>query len=584
MLRQLLQLRWYGRIIAGILLFGALGAWPRTGICQTPGAQPGPPAAPDLSLQYKQPLTDILGREKVYRLSLREAVNLTLENDLDISIASISPRIQGQAIVEAEANFDPVFTASTNYGKDVDPNAYNKHDADGNVIPGFVIDPTKRADWVFDGKISQNLISGGNVFLEYSFDREDSKGSAIGIYSYSRPLNPSWDGNLKMQIQQPLLRGAGIDVTLRNIRITQNRMKRSQLDFVKTVMDAMVVRSILSLGPGVSVGAGQASAGSVNFGAIGIIQSYWNLVLRREELSIIRASLQRAEILMRNNEVRVRAGAMAPIELKVAQAEVAAQQENVIISENNVRNAERLLKQFMNVEKLSIMKDTGLIPKDFPRLERKVIDEAYCIETALRRDPDYEQVKIDLENAKIDVKYTRNGLWPQVDFIGSINLNGLQSTLRRDNDMMFDGNFYDLFLGLQLTVPLNGNRAAKARNAAAQLSAAQLLRSLKSRELQIVKDIRDTVSTVETNAKRVDTTRVARELRQERLDAAEKQLEVGRITSFEVVTAQEDLAGAQLREINAITDYTISLAVLSRLMATILDEMGVQVEEAPILR
>ena len=66
--------------------------------------------------------------------------------------------------------------------------------------------------------------------------------------------------------------------------------------------------------------------------------------------------------------------------------------------------------------------------------------------------------------------------------------------------------------------------------------------------------------------------------------AAEKQLEVGRITSFEVVTAQEDLAGAQLREINAITDYTISLAVLSRLMATILDEMGVQVEEAPILR
>jgi outer membrane protein TolC len=82
----------------------------------------------------------------------------------------------------------------------------------------------------------------------------------------------------------------------------------------------------------------------------------------------------------------------------------------------------------------------------------------------------------------------------------------------------------------------------------------------------------------------VDTTRVARELRQERLDAAEKQLEVGRITSFEVVTAQEDLAKAQGDEIQAETDFVTSLALLSRQMGSILDELGLQVEEAPILR
>jgi outer membrane protein TolC len=312
--------------------------------------------------------------------------------------------------------------------------------------------------------------------------------------------------------------------------------------------------------------------------------AYWTLVLRIEELKIARQSLQRAEILMRNNEVRVRAGAMAPIELKVAQAEVATQQESVIVAENKVRIAEREMKRLMNVEKLSIMADTALVPTNYPRFDRKVIDEAYCIESALQKRPDFLQTKTDLETLKIDIKFTRNGLYPQVDFIGSINFNGLQSTLTRDNDMIFDGNMYDALLGVQLTVPLNGNRVAKAKHAAAQLRAARSLRELKRLELQIVTEVRNTVSTVETNSKRVDTTRVARELRQERLDAAEKQLEVGRITSFEVVTAQEDLAKAQGAEILAIIDYVVSLATLSRQMATILDELGLEVEESPILR
>jgi outer membrane protein TolC len=312
--------------------------------------------------------------------------------------------------------------------------------------------------------------------------------------------------------------------------------------------------------------------------------AYYTLIAQIEQLKIARQSLQRAEVLMRNNEVRVRAGAMAPIELKVAQAEVATQRETVVVAENNVRNAERDLKRLLNVERLSIVGDTALVPVDFPKFEAKGIDEAYCLETALGKRPDFLAKKEELERQKVDVKFTRNGLYPQVDVIGSIQLNGLGGAFSDDLERLFSWEYPGVFVGLQMTIPLDGNRAAKASHAKAQLRAAQLLREMKRVELQIVTQVRNSVSNVSTNAQRIETTRVARELRQERLDSAEKLLEVGRITSFEVVTAQEDLAKAQLAELNSTIDYARSLATLSQQMGTILDELRIEVEEPPILR
>ncbi len=563
-LRTFRPRRWQSGLLWVLVAALGLGARPCAvqGQDLVPAASAGAAAAgvpltsPTAAPVYAPSQTDVLGRSQIHLLSLRESVNLALENNLDIAVASYNPKIQGQAVVEAEAFFDPVFIGSASMSKLANLFAANRRDLDGNVIPGFELTTSQQYDKRFSARIEQNIITGGKMSLEYGFNRQLLPGFPVGSVTIPRALNPSYNTDLKWEARQPLLRGAGVDVSSRNIRVAINNRKISYYQFVNQFMDTM----------------------------LDIQRSYWTLVLRIEELKIARQSLQRAEILMRNNEVRVRAGAMAPIELKVAQAEVATQQEGVIVAENNVRVSERELKRLMNVEKLTVMADTALVPSEYPRFDRKPIDEAYCIETALQKRPDHEQVKTDLENRKIDVKFTRNGLYPVLDLVTSVNLNGLNKDFETSNDTLSGLQYYDAFLGVEMTMPLGGNRQAKARYAAAQLTAARLLRELKRLELQIITDVRNTVSAVETNAKRVDTTRVARELRQERLDAAEKQLEVGRITSFEVVTAQEDLARAQGAEILAIIDYVVSLATLSRQIATILDEMGLLVEPPAILR
>jgi hypothetical protein len=61
------------------------------------------------------------------------------------------------------------------------------------------------------------------------------------------------------------------------------------------------------------------------------------------------------------------------------------------------------------------------------------------------------------------------------------------------------------------------------------------------------------------NAKRIATTRVARELADQRLDAERKRFEVGLSTSFFVIQAQRDLSQAKANELAAILAYDLAL-------------------------
>jgi hypothetical protein len=61
------------------------------------------------------------------------------------------------------------------------------------------------------------------------------------------------------------------------------------------------------------------------------------------------------------------------------------------------------------------------------------------------------------------------------------------------------------------------------------------------------------------NAKRIETTRAARELAEQRLDSERKRLDVGMSTSFLVIQAQRDLAQARTNELGAVLSYDLSL-------------------------
>ena len=92
-----------------------------------------------------------------------------------------------------------------------------------------------------------------------------------------------------------------------------------------------------------------------------------------------------------------------------------------------------------------------------------------------------------------------------------------------------------------------------------QLERAQARERLKSDEGRAIQQVRDAGWKVEMNARRIETTRAARELAEQRLDAERKRFEVGMSTSFLVIQAQRDLAQAKTNELGAVLAYDLAL-------------------------
>jgi outer membrane protein TolC len=99
---------------------------------------------------------------------------------------------------------------------------------------------------------------------------------------------------------------------------------------------------------------------------------------------------------------------------------------------------------------------------------------------------------------------------------------------------------------------------------------------IKDQEQQLFLEIKNAVRAVQTDYKRVQAYKVARELAAKTLEAEEEKLKVGITTPFFVLQYQTDLATAQTNELKAMIDYNLSLARLNRAMGTSLKEKDIR--------
>ena len=116
----------------------------------------------------------------------------------------------------------------------------------------------------------------------------------------------------------------------------------------------------------------------------------------------------------------------------------------------------------------------------------------------------------------------------------------------------------EISVAVNVSYPL-GTSPAAALYAQNQVQRKQEDTSLADLQMSITTAVRDAARQVTTNVKRVESTRKARELAQQRVDAEQKRFTVGLSTTFELLQAQRDLAQARQRELNATIDYNVSL-------------------------
>ena len=475
-------------------------------------------------------------------LSLKDAIIRALSNNVSIAVESFNSKVKKETIIDSLSEFDATL------GLELSTARKTQQLASAFSSPNRM--ENDNDNW--DLSLSQKLVTGANYQFDFTNNRNKTNSATAG-------LNPSYSSEFQLSLTQPLLKNFGIDLNKRNIHIAKNEVDISDHEFKTKVIET--VSEVENI--------------------------YWDFVFTLGDLEVKQKSLERAKDLQRRVKAQVLVGIMAPIETLQAESEVASREEFLLSAQDSIDDNQDKLKNILNIDFSS---PEGLSPI-YPSNQANVLivdfDFNEIVKMALSNRPDYLAKKKDLENKNILVKYQENQIYPSVDLVGSLGINGLSGEATTITSGTFQGtsayggsygnsltdalstNYYDWELGVKFSYPL-GNRSAKSKLSASRLEKAQLILGIKDLEKKIILEVRESARQLKTDSKRIKAATVAKKLAEEKLKAEEKKFEVGLSTSFNVLKFQEDLAEAQSNEIKTIIDYKQSRVLFRKSIASTL--------------
>lgn len=492
------------------------------------------------ALALALPLTSAWAQEPEARptleLGLDDAVERALKNNTDLAVEKFRPESSAQDVRSAEGAYDPFLTGRIDKNSRTDP-------ARSAFTGG---EKVENDGWTWNFGANQ-LLKTGAIF-DIAFN--NSKATTDSVFT---TFNPSYDSSLNLSLSQPLLRNFKIDSSRAQLRVSKNNQAVSDVQFRQTVINTVS----------------------------NVKKAYYDIIAAIDNLAAQQKSLALAQKLLSENQIKVRVGTLAPLDVVQAESEVASREEGVIVAEALLASVEDTLKAAIFPANDPATWALRIVPTDRPSAEKEEIDLDAAIKKALQERTDITVARKNLESDDIAIQFARSQLLPALNLqaaYGSVGIGG--TGLVRDGfggpvietipggygdalSGVFGSDFPTWTLGVNVSYPLF-NRQAKASAARARISKDQALASLNRLEMQIAQEVRAAGRNVQSNFKRVESTRAARVLQERRLDAEEKKFAAGMSTNFLVTQAQRDLADASVAEIRAGLDHRKSLIEFER--------------------
>jgi outer membrane protein TolC len=580
-------------------------------------ARPVPP----VSFQNSGRIDSLMRAGQIY-LSLPDAIALALENNLDIELQRTLPRIAGTDVLRASGGGQlrglsllinqpppgiggpngPLLTNLTT-GSTPSP-LVNTNFSDlaliseqqnnlniagvtplssGPPIPQF--DPsisgllnwlhqstpeystvlTGGSNWLVSNNTNGNigLLQGFSPGTQVSLNFDNSRFTNNSTrYTY----NPILSSSLGVTITQPLLRGFGIDLNRRFIRIAKNSQKVADLVFRQQAIDTIA----------------------------GVTRLYTDLVSLNEDVKVKRETLRLAQRLYDDNKDKVDQGTLAPIEVTRALAQVAASRQALISAEGLVRQQELIVVTALTRRGLAnpAISEAHIVPTDSVTVPDKEPLEPVqeLVTDALKNRPDLAQAGIQIENSQISLKGSLNALRPQIDLVGTMQNGGLAGdpnplagatpgAYGSALGQVFRRNFPTYGVGVQLTLPLR-NRVAQADAVRDELQLRQAQVRRQQLEDQARLEVADAQVSMQQARAAYEAAVQSRVLQEQSVEVEQQKFGVGLSTNFLVIQYQTYLAQARSTEVAAKGAYAKARIALERATGRILETNHVSIDEA----
>ena len=524
LLRQLLPLRSTLTTGALVLLAAPFGA-------QAQNATPSsPPAEAD---------RDAL--QSVLRLSLAEAVDLAVQNNLDLVLAQLEEDGLRLDYLSTWGSFDPLLETSLTYVDSETPQA----------LPGLAGDvPVVNQEFTnLSGSLSQLLTTGGRVTLagDYSTTLTNNEFAQAPEFSQA---------SLALGYAQPLLRNAWRSATLAPQRAAeiawrkQVQTKREQLEqLLQDVQNA-----------------------------------YWDLVAALELQKVRELTLAQSKRQLEINRETLRVGTGTEVDLLQAETSVATNEQDLLEARNTaldrMDDLRRLLfrrdgstdvawQEYLELWRIPIEPGTAL-HGEVP--EASGLDWVAALAVALERRPLLAQARYDIDSAEVALKQASSARLPQLDLNLEVRSNAANPSSKASVEDTLGVEFPTYTAGLTFGIPvLNREAANRERRARVDLVKAKL--QYEAQENQIIGEVRSAVRAVRYQSEAVRAARASRELAERQLEAEDQAFREGSSTTFQVLEFQRQLAEALQSEKLAQCEYQKAEVALRRSQGRLSDQV-----------
>ncbi len=478
------------------------------------------------------------------RLSLRDAVVLTLENNSFVRIQETQLDFSKFALLGAHAPFDPSITSSYNVTSTTSPPF--------SQLQGTGTAPVNTTTQFAQFNYSQTFETGTNIQGGLNSNNNFTNNSF-------NLINPSITSALSFQVTQPLLRNGWLFPNRAPLLIARRNLEQSKANF----------------------------AAEVNNNVLQAVSQYWSVVEARGNLDVSKSSMDAAEATYKRDKRALELGALPPLDIYRSESQVASRRVQVIQSEYALKQAEDQLRmtigadQDPNIQAL----DLELTEKPEPEGELRTIDTATALQQALTKRPEIGAVRAALARDQTSIRLAHNHLLPELDLMGLYGSNGLNSTFVNGQpvttssvNQLFHFNYPTYEAQLSLTLPLK-NRAAKAEMGNALVSRRSDLYNERQLREQVTLDVANAVHQLEQAKLSIAAGKEALDLAKKTMAAEQRKYDLGSETIFFVLEAQTELASAQLGLLQAEVNYQLAVAGLDHATGELLEPYHVQIAE-----
>ena len=468
------------------------------------------------------------------RLSLQEAIKTSLENNLQVQIASEDREFTKAGVLVSQGSFDWTLNGYAGLGR----SKFNFENQFSSVSNSFETGNRTTSKRELSLGVVKPFEWGGKFAMTYNPTYESTTKNTLGVGSATDPL--PYTGVLSASYTQSLLKGFGRSATEANVIVAKKGAIAADYQYQKAIID--LVASTESL--------------------------YWDVVYAQRNLENKQQALTLAQKQLKENQIRVEVGTLAPIEVTSAEAAEAQRQQDIIAAEAQFANTKDALIRALYP---SSERPGSLELTDAPTLSHISTDEKGAEKMALERRVELKSAKLDLESKQILEGAANNRLKPQLDL--SLGYNG--SAAYRENYSTVNTDLWGAKnpgynVGLTFSMPLP-NRTSRGLMAQARANRRGSELSVRDLELGIMLEVRTAFRNVDATEKAVKAAEKTRIFREKDLNAEQKKYENGMSTNFLVLSKQNDLDSAKSGELQAQISYAKAVTTLEKALGNLLE-------------